>query len=140
MEWFLRALKKYADFGGRARRKEFWMFTLCSFLISIAISAIMVVAIVSDSFNGMIIFFTVYGLYYLFIFIPTLSVSVRRLHDAGKSGWMLLIMFIPLIGSLWLLMLLCAESQYGENQWGYNPKGIGNKTDLDEIGMDNQYS
>jgi uncharacterized membrane protein YhaH (DUF805 family) len=63
-----------------------------------------------------------YGIYALAMFIPGLAVAVRRLHDVGKSGWMLLIAFIPLIGAIWLLVLLLTDSQEGTNNWGENPK------------------
>jgi len=63
-----------------------------------------------------------YGLYALAMLIPGLAVSVRRLHDVGKSGWMLLIALIPLIGAIWLLVLMLTDSNPGENQYGSNPK------------------
>jgi len=69
-----------------------------------------------------------YGLFYMLyslgVLIPGLAVSVRRLHDIGKSGWMLLIVFIPLVGWIWLLVLMVTDSEPGENQYGPNPKGI----------------
>jgi uncharacterized membrane protein YhaH (DUF805 family) len=65
-----------------------------------------------------------YFLYILAIFIPALAVSVRRLHDIGKSGWMYLIIIIPLIGSIWLLVLAVTDSNSGENKYGPNPKEV----------------
>jgi uncharacterized membrane protein YhaH (DUF805 family) len=56
--------------------------------------------------------------------VPSLAVGVRRLHDVGKSGWMLLVALIPLIGAIWLLILFCKDSQPKENKWGVNPKEI----------------
>lgn len=64
----------------------------------------------------------VYISYSLFVLIPNLAVSVRRLHDVGKSGWFLLIAFIPIIGAIWLIVLDCTDGQVGENKWGSNPK------------------
>ena len=63
-----------------------------------------------------------YLLYVLAVFIPGLAVTVRRLHDIGKSGWMFLIVLIPIIGPIWLLVLFCTDSQQGSNKWGENPK------------------
>jgi len=63
-----------------------------------------------------------YGLYSLAVLIPSLAVTVRRLHDVGKSGWFILVGLIPLIGSIWLLVLFCTDSKPGENQYGPSPK------------------
>ena len=114
MEWYLKVLKQYADFSGRARRKEYWMFTLFNIIFTIVASII-------DGVLGMPIFYLVYALAML---IPGLAVAVRRLHDVGKSGWMLLIGLIPLIGGIWLLVLMVTDSQAGANKWGENPKEI----------------
>ena len=128
MEWYIKVLKQYADFKGRARRKEFWMFGLfyyIFFLIGIVIDHAFIDYALENYYNG------IYGvypffevLYYLALFIPSLSVTVRRLHDVGHSGWMILIMYIPIIGVIWLFVLLCTDSQTGENKWGTNPKEI----------------
>lgn len=91
MDNFIAVLKKYSDFESSSSRKEYWMFVLFNIVFSSLAS------IISPKVSM---------LYSLFIFIPALAVTVRRLHDVGKSGWMLLIIFIPLIGSIWLLYLL----------------------------------
>jgi len=113
MEWYLKALRQYADFEGRARRKEYWMFTL--FNLIFAILAVVIDGLIG---TGAII----YLLYVLGTLIPNLSVSVRRLHDVGKSGWMYLVALIPLVGFIWLLVLLTTDSQPGDNEYGPNPK------------------
>lgn len=112
MEWYLKVLKQYADFNGRARRKEFWMFVLFNLLASLALS--FVGYIIGNSFLSTI--------YALAVFIPGLAVSIRRLHDIGKSGWMVLIALIPIIGAIWLIVLYATEGTYGENQYGPDPK------------------
>ena len=114
MNWYLKVLKQYADFGGRARRKEYWMF----FLFNIVFASILGFI---DAQTG---FGVLGGLYSLAILIPGLAVSVRRLHDIGKSGWMLLILLIPIIGAIWLLVLMASDSQQGTNKWGQNPKEV----------------
>ena len=112
MNWYLDVLKKYADFKGRARRKEYWMFVLFNVIISIVISAV-----------GALIEMPLLGnLYSLAVLLPGLAVGVRRLHDINKSGWYILIALIPLIGAIWLLILLAKEGDVGENQYGPNPK------------------
>jgi uncharacterized membrane protein YhaH (DUF805 family) len=113
MEWYLKVMKQYADFNGRARRKEYWMFFLFNIIVSFILGAI-------DTTIGT--YGALSGLYALAVFIPSLAVGVRRLHDSGKSGWMLLVAFIPVIGFIWLLILLIMEGTPGENQYGANPK------------------
>lgn len=122
MNWYLKVLKQYVDFSGRARRKEFWMFTLFNMIIYIALMLIMIAGITSqnDSLTGIgIILFIAYD---LAIIIPHLAVCVRRLHDVGRSGWYYFILFVPLVGFIILLVWFCTDSQAGENEWGANPK------------------
>lgn len=113
MDWYIGVLKKYAEFKGRARRKEFWMFFLFNLIISIALGAIGYM--LGMEFIG--------SLYSLAIFIPSLAVGARRLHDIGKSGWWQLLYFIPLIGFLVLLYFFVLDSHPGSNDHGDNPKG-----------------
>ena len=121
MNWYLKVLKQYADFSGRARRKEYWMFVLFNMIFGI-------VAMILDNILGIAIegigYGPLYGLYALAVLIPGLAVVVRRLHDVGKSGWMILICLIPLIGAIWLLVLMVTDSNPGENQYGQNPKEV----------------
>jgi uncharacterized membrane protein YhaH (DUF805 family) len=116
MEWYLKVVKEnYANFNGRARRKEFWMFVLFNIIFSIVTWTV-------DAILGTyIVFSTIYG---LAILIPSLAVTVRRLHDIGKSGLWIFIEFIPFIGWIWLLILLAQEGIPGPNEYGPNPKDI----------------
>ena len=123
MEWYLKVMRQYADFSGRARRKEYWMFILFYFLIIIAAGFF---SFIIGETLGMILI----GLIALIHFIPSLSVAIRRLHDTGKSGWYLLIGFIPLIGSIIMLVFYCTDSDEGRNQWGPDPKGDGDEGDF----------
>ncbi len=130
MEWYLKVLRQYADFKGRARRKEYWMFTL--FNILFAVGAILIDYTVGTNFlAGYGIF---YMLYALATFVPGLGVTVRRLHDVGKSGWMILVGLIPLIGAIWLLVLLVQEGDRGINRFGPDPKDELNYDRIEEIG------
>ncbi len=117
MNWYLKVLKQYADFSGRARRKEYWMFVL--FNIIFAIAAMILDTVLGIGFAG---FGPIYGLYLLAMLIPSIAVGVRRLHDIGKSGWMMLVIFIPFVGGIWLLILFILEGQAGTNEYGPNPK------------------
>lgn len=117
MDWYLSVLKKYVVFEGRARRKEYWMFTLFNVIFAIVAGILDSVLGTGSMGTGVI-----YLLYCLAVFLPGLGVSVRRLHDVGKSGWFLLIALIPLIGAIWLLVLMCTDGNLGENAYGANPK------------------
>jgi uncharacterized membrane protein YhaH (DUF805 family) len=121
MNWYLAVLKNYAGFSGRARRKEYWMFVLFNMIFAI-------VAMILDNVLGLTAGELPYGVFYflymLAVLIPGLAVAVRRLHDVGKSGWMILIALIPIIGAIWLLILMVSDSNSGENQYGYNPKEV----------------
>ncbi|WP_424210973.1 DUF805 domain-containing protein [Streptomyces sp. BI20] len=113
MNIYLDVLKKYAVFSGRARRQEYWIFFLVNLGISIVL-AIIDYALGTGSIIG--------GLYSLAVLLPGLGVAVRRLHDTGKSGWWILIALIPLIGGIWLIVLLATEGQRNPNQYGPDPK------------------
>jgi uncharacterized membrane protein YhaH (DUF805 family) len=120
---YMKCWRQYADFSGRARRKEYWMFQIFNILIVVA--AAMFVALLSSvtySVAAVIVFATLTGLFCLAIFIPGLAVLVRRLHDTGKSGWWMFISLVPLVGSLWLLVLLLTEGERGSNEYGPDPK------------------
>lgn len=125
MNWYLRVLNQYSDFNGRARRKEYWMFALVNFIISLAIVGLDNALGQSFSYTGNVLGAGVFNsIYNLLILIPSLAVAVRRLHDVGKSGWMLLIGLIPLVVAIWLLILLLRDSEAGENKYGPNPKDL----------------
>ncbi|MFJ9260573.1 DUF805 domain-containing protein [Streptomyces bacillaris] len=112
MDWYLAVLKNYAGFSGRARRKEFWMFALVSFVISIVLSIIG--SLISTDILSYI--------YSLAILIPSLAVAVRRLHDTSRSGWWLLIGLVPLVGFIVLIVFFASEGKQEPNQHGANPK------------------
>jgi len=129
MDSFLEVIRKYADFNGRARRKEYWMFALFVFVIYIglAIAGGLLMGVINHASHGVggLVFLAPAYLFILAMIIPSLSVAVRRLHDTGKSGWWLLIGFVPFVGSIILLIFYCQDSQFGPNEFGPNPKGIG---------------
>jgi len=112
VEWYLKALTNYVGFGGRARRREYWMFALFNLIIAFGLAFVDVVA-------GTGVLSLLYG---LGVFLPSLAVSVRRLHDVSKSGWWLLICLIPLIGALVLLYFAVSDGSPGENSYGPSPK------------------
>jgi len=120
-EWFVDVLKnKYALFTGRARRKEFWMFSLFNFLVSVVIS--IVAAILGNiPVLGMILGFLPL-IYCLAVFVPGLALGIRRLHDTNRSGWFLLLGFIPIVGAIILIIFFVLEGDKGQNQYGPDPK------------------
>ncbi|MGB9609076.1 MAG: DUF805 domain-containing protein [Minisyncoccia bacterium] len=112
-DFYLKALKNYFVIEGRATRAEFWYFVLVSIIISILLNLL----------GGLGFIFSLLNLLYgLFILIPATTVEIRRLHDIGKSGWMILIGLIPLIGWVWIIYLLAKDGDPGENKYGPNPK------------------
>jgi len=118
MNWYLAVLKKYADFEGRARRKEYWMFILFNILISFVIGILG--AIIGET--GGLITVSLSGLYSLFIFIPSIAVTVRRLHDTNRTGWWILISLIPFFGAVILFIFMILDSDPNANAYGENPK------------------
>jgi uncharacterized membrane protein YhaH (DUF805 family) len=151
MKWYLMVLKNYVGFSGRARRKEYWMFLLFNMIFGIGAKIIDLIFGTSDVIpnNGLF-----YSLYSLALFLPSFAVSVRRLHDVGKSGWLLLAIFVPVVMlsvfvsamgntgnsmnsiwtillalavfgiAIWLLVLMCTDSESEPNNWGPNPKEV----------------
>lgn len=114
MQWFLKCIKQhYFDFKGRAGRQEFWMFNLFNLIISIVL---VVVAVLMSTVLGEGALMLV-NIYSLAVMLPSLAVMVRRLHDIGKSGWMILISLVPLVGGVYLLYLLMQKSD-GPNSYG----------------------
>ena len=119
MNWYIKALKQYTDFGGRARRKEYWFFTLFNILFTIVISVFDVMFGTIDMQTGVGLLGVVYM---LLLLIPGTAVLVRRLHDTGRSAWWLLMFLIPLLGFVVLFIFLLLDSEDGENEYGPNPK------------------
>ncbi|MDN3620121.1 DUF805 domain-containing protein [Polaribacter undariae] len=127
MNWYIKVIKQYSDFKGRARRQEYWMFILINTIISIGFMFM-------DKMFG-----TNYGelgedgyletLYSLAVLVPYIAVTARRMHDVGKSGWYMLI-------PIYNFILACSNSENGENKWGENPKGEGNSSEINQIGQE----
>lgn len=116
MNWFLKAFKQYATFSGRAQRSEYWFFILFYIIFYIAANII-------DGFimSNVVLFPVVSVIYSLVMFLPSLAVAVRRLHDTDRSGWWILLSIIPLINII-LIIFLVLDSTPGDNRFGSNPK------------------
>ena len=113
MNYYIECWKKYVEFSGRARRKEYWMFVLFNLIASI----------VAGFIDGLLGTRMIGSLYSLAVLLPGLAVRARRLHDTDRSGWWMLIALIPLVGWIVLLIFMCLDSTPGENRFGANPKG-----------------
>ncbi|WP_300569479.1 DUF805 domain-containing protein [Flavobacterium sp.] len=125
--------ENYANFSGRARRSEYWYYMLMNGIIILAWAILSaMVSSVSEVFAD--IFVGVLALYFLIIIIPSFAVIVRRLHDIDKSGWYYLVRFIPIVGSIWLLILFCTEGTNGHNSYGQDPKIL--YDEINEIGQE----
>jgi uncharacterized membrane protein YhaH (DUF805 family) len=139
MNWMLLPYRRYAEFTGRSRRREYWMFVLFCVLVFAVLNALFgtneVIRTSTDFGTG----FSygsrltggggvIGGLFALASFIPALAVSVRRLHDQDRTGWLLLLVFLPFFGGFALFVLMCLEGTRGPNRYGFDPK---NPTDID---------
>jgi len=122
MRWYIKVFKNYAVFRGRAGLKEYWCFALFNIIINLCLALV-------DSKTGNLaaearlgLFGTIYN---VVILIPTIAVSVRRLHDTNRKGWWVLLGLIPIIGTIILLVYLVQDSDPGENRYGRCPRGLG---------------
>ena len=148
MEYMLMPLKRYADFQGRSRRKEYWMFTLGIVIVYMLLMIPMMSAVISAAASGRgndpqaaLSMFTGIGgigmvlltIFALAIFIPSLAVQIRRLHDTDRSGWWILLGFVPIVNyiGIWVLLVFyCLEGTKGPNRFGEDPKTHQNLTDV----------
>lgn len=130
MEWMILPLKRYADFNGRSRRKEYWMFTL-GIMLAFGLAAIVFFGLAGAAGSladggamsgATMLIVAVFGLAYLAILIPAIAVQVRRFHDQDKSGWFVLMNFIPYVGGIIVLVFMCLEGTRGPNRFGPDPK------------------
>jgi len=129
MNWMLMPYRRYAEFTGRSRRKEYWMFVLFYFVVMIVLDAAFGTRDVVDAPGG---FYygtrlvggagVIGGLFWLVSIIPHLAVSVRRLHDQDRTGWLLLLLFLPILGWFALFVLMCLDGTHGANRYGPDPK------------------
>ena len=134
MEWMLLPLKRYADFSGRSRRLEYWMFTLFLILVTIGFMVLFFMSVALTAKTGansggapvmLVLLIGIFVLGYLAILIPMLAVQVRRFHDQDLSGWFILLSFIPYLGGLILFVFMCIDGTPGPNRFGPDPKGRG---------------
>ena len=132
MDWMLLPYRRYADFSGRSRRKEYWMFALFQFIVAIVLYAVLFAGFPTVDEYGQMAgapgpLFYVGGIllfiFWLGSFIPSLAVLVRRLHDQDKSGWWILISFVPFVGGIVLLVFMFLDGTPGPNRFGEDPKG-----------------
>ena len=130
LPWMLLPFRRYAEFSGRSRRREYWLFVLFNYIVALLFGAVLGIVMLLLYFadvseDGMMltcyIMIVPYALYSLWVIVPGLAVSIRRLHDLDKSGWHLLIGLIPLVGGIILLIWYCSEGTRGPNRYGPDP-------------------
>lgn len=136
MEWMLMPYRRYAEFSGRSRRKEYWMFVLFSAIVTVICMVLMLGGgMISAEENGSepgLLFWlgaSLLGVFVLGSIVPSIAVQVRRFHDQDKSGWMVLLGFIPYVGGLIVFIFMCLEGTRGPNRFGSDPKNPHN-TDI----------
>lgn len=131
-DWMILPLKRYADFSGRSRRKEYWLWMLFQIVLLVVVTVAVIGLFgglsgggASDDLLGGLSIGTlvVVGLFFLALFIPNLAVQVRRFHDQDKSGWLVLIGFIPYLGGVIMFVFMLLEGTRGPNRYGNDPKG-----------------
>lgn len=125
------AIRNYVNFSGRMRRRDYWVFSLTA--IAMVVVSIAIDAAISEPADPNL---TIAGILVLFHFLPALAAGVRRLHDQGKSGFWWLIRLVPLIGGLWLLVLMLTAGDNGPNRYGPDPRqsqpSLGSEDVLDD--------
>jgi uncharacterized membrane protein YhaH (DUF805 family) len=123
MDWMLMPLRRYAEFSGRSQRKEYWMFFLFQIIVVVVLGIIEGVLGLSGMVAG------AYGpltlLFWLAVLVPGIAVGIRRLHDTDRSGWWLLLAFVPLVGAIVLLVFFVSDGTHGPNRFGPDPKNPG---------------
>jgi uncharacterized membrane protein YhaH (DUF805 family) len=119
IQWFVYSIKNFKDYRGRARRLEYWYFVLCNVLISLGIG-LFLRWVLGDTLTDILS-----SLVSLAMLIPAVTLSIRRLHDTGRSGWFLLLNFLPVLGWIVLLFFLVQPGHPSDNLWGSNPKKSG---------------
>lgn len=127
MNWMLMPVRRYADFSGRSRRKEYWSFFLFNMLLAAAVWTLLLLTFLAGMSESAMMavmtpVFLLYGIAVLALLIPGIAVTVRRLHDTDRSGWSLLLGFIPIVGAIMLLIFYCTEGTRGPNRYGPDPK------------------
>ena len=124
MKWYLKVLSQYSDFSGRASREEYWMFVLFNFLI-MAVAGIFTALFIDSDLEGLgYVLAVILGLYVLIMIIPSLAVTVRRLHDVGRSGWWYFISFVPYVGGIVLFIFTVSKSEQSSNEYGDIPEEL----------------
>ncbi|MEQ1542798.1 MAG: DUF805 domain-containing protein [Novosphingobium sp.] len=136
LEWMLMPYRRYADFSGRSRRKEYWMFTLFSVIVAAVLIGLMFAGSSGVDANGDpqlgalgYLAVGLLGLWVLGSLIPSIAVTVRRFHDQDKSGWFYLLSFIPYVGGIVVFVFMLLEGTRGPNRFGADPKDP-NSTDV----------
>ena len=119
MEWYLKAVKNYVGFSGRAQRKEYWFYILFYILFGVVVALAQGALGLQDPETGSGPLSLIYALAFL---LPTIAVSVRRLHDTGRTGWWLLLALIPIVGAIVLIVFYVLDGQPGDNRYGPDPK------------------
>ncbi len=128
MHWFIDPIRNhYADFSGRAPRKEYWMFMLMYIILTIGVSFLIATSGLFLGEWAFVVFFVLFIIGVIALIVPSIAIQVRRLHDIGYSGWWYFIGFIPYIGGIIILVMSALRSEIGTNKYGPNPYGVGNE-------------
>ncbi len=127
---YINAIKNWRRWDGRSRRRDYWMFTLVNFIITSLLSAL--IPLLSGNKTLFLTAIFLFGIYSLLIIVPSVAVTIRRLHDTNRSGYYFFVQFIPLIGTIWFLILMATVGDYGPNKYGADPKAEFFQTGIDK--------
>lgn len=122
MHWMILPLRRYAEFSGRSRRTEYWMFALLQIIVLVALGGVVSTFGAEPQGAGVGLFGITVALVFLALIIPNIAVQVRRYHDQDRSGWFVLLNFIPYVGSLIVLVFMLLPGTEGPNRFGADPK------------------
>jgi len=120
IDWYVSVLRRYVAFSGRAGRSEYWWFALANAIVAVALT---ILGKIGESIGLGGLLMVPYYLYLLAVLLPSIGVGVRRLHDTGRSGWWLLLAFVPFIGAIVLIIFFILDSTPGDNKYGPHPAG-----------------
>jgi hypothetical protein len=111
-------------FSGRARRKEYWLWELFTLIVISILATIQQVFVAMESVEGLYLLTALIWIFSIVVFLPSLAVTIRRLHDLDKSGGYIFIGLIPIVGGIWLFVQMCRKGTVGDNRFGADPKAV----------------
>lgn len=127
---YLNAFANWRRWEGRTRRRDYWLFTLANAIVTLILFVLLFVWDDNKAFN--VITLLAFIVYVLVSVVPAVAITIRRLHDIEKSGYYYFLQFIPLVGTVWFIILMSIKGDYGKNKYGADPKEVFYSTGVDK--------